>query len=200
MTFFALIALTALGGPGISPDPAPAAPSEADTVWPSAHRIDNAAADRAAAEKAAADDTLLGAALSDEQKKAEATSALQRLEEQDRSWTAQLVRTILSLLLVIGLIYLIFKVVVPRFLGVSLPAKAGKSVRVLERTQLDARHAVVLLEIDQKQRFLVGTGEHGVQLLADLSRPAGSGARSDFQAALDRAAGSPADEDSHAKG
>ena len=189
MISLALITLTALGSPNAPAVPA-AARSETDTVWPSAHRIDTAATE----------EVLPRPGLTDDQKKAEAASALERLDSEERSWTAQLVRTILSLLLVIGLIYLIFKVVVPRFLGVSLPARSGKSVRVVERTQLDARHAIVLLEIDNKQRFLVATGEHGVQMLADLSRPGAAATRTDFQAALDRAAGSPVDEVTHAKG
>jgi flagellar biogenesis protein FliO len=149
----------------------------------------------------AIDDTLPSAALTDSEKKAAAEAALARLEGEERSWTGQLVRTILSLLLVIGLIYLVFKVVVPRLMGVSLPVRGTKSLRVVERTQIDARHAVVLIEID-KQRFLVGTGEHGIQLLADLSRPGAAAAtdKNGFAAALERATGASADGDTHAKG
>jgi len=162
----------------VSPE-APLPPAAgANTVWPSAHAIN----------EAVADDDLPPPGMTKEQREAEATSALDKLESQERSWTVQLVRTILALVAVIGLIYLVFKVVVPRLLGVSLPVKSGKSMRVVERTQLDARHAVVLLEIDHKQRFLVATGERGVQLLADLSRPGlpTKDGRADFKAMLER--------------
>jgi len=172
MTTLLILTLLSTGEPTAAPT------RDAEGVWPAAHRIDAAAP--------ASD--LPAPTTTDEQKSKAANAALERLEGEERSWTAQLVRTILSLLLVVGLIYLVFKVVVPRLLGVSLPTRTGKSLPVVERTQLDARHAVVLLEIEGKQRFLVATGERGVQLLADLSAPhAAKEGRADFRALLERA-------------
>ena len=149
-----------------------------DRVWPAAERV--VGKDEVAPVERGAPGGVV------QEVGAEATLA--RMEEQERSWTAQLARTLLALLVVLGLIYLVFKVVAPRLLGLSLPARSGKRLKVLERIQLDARHAVAILEVEETRRLLVATGEHGVQLLTDLSRPEGTtrSPRTEFRDLLER--------------
>ncbi|MBI5507931.1 MAG: flagellar biosynthetic protein FliO [Deltaproteobacteria bacterium] len=177
----------------IASDPAPAAGR--DVIWPIAHRIDKP--DAATVDAAPAPTPEPDA----DAKRAAANAALDRLQESERSWSAQLLRTLLSLGVVVALIYLVFKVVAPRLLGIGMAVKGGKSLKVLERVQLDGRHAVVLLEIDGRRRYLCATGERGVQLLADVSAGAKTAPpRTAFDAVLQRAGtgaagATPADEE-----
>lgn len=82
------------------------------------------------------------------------------------SWTAQLAKTVVALLFVVALIYLLFKVGLGRLLGYATVKSGGKALNIVERAQLDARHALFLVELGPDNRLLVGTGEQGVQVLA----------------------------------
>ncbi len=103
--------------------------------------------------------------------------------EEGPSWGAQLVRTVFALAVVVGLIYLFFKVGLVRLMGIAA-VKGGKTIKVHERVQLDARHALYVVELDGGERMVLATGEQGVQVLERL--PA---RRRDFQSTLE--AGTP---------
>ncbi len=92
--------------------------------------------------------------------------------EEERSLTSQLIRTVFALAIVVGLIYLIFKLGLGRLLqGGGVPGLTGKSsreIKVVERTMLDGKNAVIMLELGGQRRILVGTGERGVSYLCDI--------------------------------
>jgi flagellar biogenesis protein FliO len=110
-------------------------------------------------------------------------------EEEGRqggiSWGEQLAKTVLALLIVVGLIYFLFRVGLAKFVGMAA-IKGGKSMKVLERVQLDARHALLIVELDGERRFLLGTGEQGIQMLARLDRdqPLSPDTQASFQDAM----------------
>ncbi len=161
----------------------PTPEAKPETVWPSATLTKPLPVDQASPANAP-----LGGDVSAE-KKAQAKEAMERLEEQERSFSGQIIRTLLSLLVVVGLIYLVFRVIVPRFFGVALPTRNGKSLRVLERVQLDGRHSVVVIELDGQRRLLLGTSERGVELLMELggaSAPLGAQASGSFSKVLNK--------------
>ena len=91
----------------------------------------------------------------------------ERGREEGISWGTQLAKTVVALLIVVGLIYVLFRVGLAKFVGMAA-IKGGKSMKVLERVQLDARHALLIVELDGERRFLLGTGEQGIQMLARL--------------------------------
>ncbi|MBI3180455.1 MAG: flagellar biosynthetic protein FliO [Deltaproteobacteria bacterium] len=102
--------------------------------------------------------------------------------EEGPSWGTQLLRTLFALGVVVGLIYLFFKVGLVRLMGIAA-VRGGKAIKVHERVQLDARHALYIVELDGSERMLLATGEQGVQVLQRLAP------RRDFQSALE--AGTP---------
>jgi flagellar biogenesis protein FliO len=87
------------------------------------------------------------------------------LTNEDSSIAWQLARMIFSLAVVVGLIFLVVRIGLPRLMRLRT-VSAGGTLRVLERVQLDQRHAVALVEVYGSQRYLVGTSEHGVGLIA----------------------------------
>jgi flagellar biogenesis protein FliO len=107
--------------------------------------------------------------------------------DDDISWGAQLLKTVVALALVIGLLYVLFRLGLTRFIGVAALRGPGKMLRVLERQQLDSRHALFVVEVEGTRRMLIGTGERGIQRLADLDG-AQSVPRGEFSTQLDAAA------------
>ncbi|OGQ92173.1 MAG: hypothetical protein A2289_02480 [Deltaproteobacteria bacterium RIFOXYA12_FULL_58_15] len=112
--------------------------------------------------------------------------------KEEISWGAQLLKTFFALLLVIGLIYVLFKVGLARFVGMAA-FKSGKTMKVLERIQLDGRHALVIVLVTEpkERRLLLGTGEQGVQVLAELdgvATPLRKTAQATFQQAMEQTA------------
>jgi flagellar biogenesis protein FliO len=89
--------------------------------------------------------------------------------EDARSLAGQIWRTLLSLLLVVGLIYGLGRLALWR-LGRGRGAGAGAAgMKVVERLSLDGKHSLFVVEAYGKHRFLVGTGgTEGVKLLATL--------------------------------
>jgi flagellar biosynthetic protein FliO len=75
-----------------------------------------------------------------------------------------LVQTIFALLVVCGLAYVIFRVVLPR-----LAANYGSNnmVRVVDRIGLDTRKSLYVIEVAGKW-MLVASSENGVQLISEL--------------------------------
>lgn len=90
--------------------------------------------------------------------------------DDGRSLAGQIWRTLLSLLLVVGLIYGIGRAALWR-LGRSRGAGAGGAgMKVVERMALDTKHSLFVVEVAGEHRFLLGTGgTEGVKLLATLA-------------------------------
>ncbi len=80
-------------------------------------------------------------------------------------WT--LVRVLVVLSLVVGLVYLTLNVGLRRLLGVPLGGQLGKLVTVLDRTQLDAKHYLLVIKAGN-EFLLVSSGEGGVNLITKL--------------------------------
>lgn len=122
---------------------------------------------------------------------------------EERSLTEQLIRTVFALGIVVALIYLIFKLGLGRLLqGGGVPgfsSRSSREIRVLERTAIDAKNAVYLLELSAKRRILIGAGERGVNYLCEVDVSAepeagreaetgtGTGAKSDPGTTLNEA-------------
>ncbi len=110
------------------------------------------------------------------------------VEEQGRSLLSQLVRTVMSLVIVVGLIYIVAKVGLVRW-G-RMKGITGRHLKVVERLQLDARNALYLVEVGGRTLLLGGGGDKGVQLvttLEGLTPPTGAppaGPKKDFATAL----------------
>ena len=100
--------------------------------------------------------------------------------DDERSLTYTLMRTVLALAAVLALIYLFAKVGLPRLVQGVSSFKTGSRIKVVERTQLDARHGLYLVELDGTERLLLGTGEQGVQVLM-RSTSAGAASGPSFQ-------------------
>jgi flagellar biogenesis protein FliO len=92
------------------------------------------------------------------------------LAPENHALMYSVLRTLVSLALVIALIFLLSKLVLPRLIK-NMGGARGTFVKVIERTALDGKHALVLVEVSGL-RLLVGTGDSGVQLVAEL--PAGA--------------------------
>lgn len=91
--------------------------------------------------------------------------------EEERSLTGQLLRTVFALAIVVGLIYLVFKLGLGRLLqggGVPGLSSSNREIKIVERTVLDGKNAVIMLELGGGRRILVGTGERGVTYLCDV--------------------------------
>ncbi len=82
---------------------------------------------------------------------------------------AELLRVFLSLGLVVGLIYLLSKVALPRMLRLS-NQRNGRVLWVVERAQLDGKNSAVIIDVAGEGRFLVATGEKGVNLISRLGK------------------------------
>ncbi len=75
-----------------------------------------------------------------------------------------LVQTIFALLLVCGLAYLIFRVILPRL---TVNYGANNMVRVVDRVGIEARKNLYVIEVAGKW-MLVASSENGVQMIAEL--------------------------------
>jgi flagellar biogenesis protein FliO len=80
------------------------------------------------------------------------------------SFLWMLVQTVFALVLVCGLAYVIFRVILPR-LAVSYGT--NNMVRVVDRIGLDARKSLYVIEVAGKW-MLVASSESGVQLISEL--------------------------------
>ena len=88
---------------------------------------------------------------------------------EEQSLMLQLGRTVLSLGLVVALIYLVAKIVLPRLGGLSTGSARGQ-LELLERVQLDPKHAIFLVQVSGKHQLLLGGGEGNLRLLSDLGK------------------------------
>jgi flagellar biogenesis protein FliO len=121
----------------------------------------------------------------DKQQEADGAAPTTPAPEDGVSLLAQLAKTTVSLLLVIGLIYLFSRFALPRLLAMRPAGKSGKVVTVVERVPLDQKNALVVIDLHEGPRLLLASGEKGVQLLGDL---ASLGNRDGFREAMTRAA------------
>lgn len=80
------------------------------------------------------------------------------------SFLWMLLQTIFALALVIGLAYLIFRVILPRL---AVNYGSNNMVRVVDRIGLEARKSLYVIEVAGKW-ILVASSENGVQLIAEL--------------------------------
>ena len=84
------------------------------------------------------------------------------------SFLWMLVQTIFALVLVCGLAYLIFRVILPRL---AVNYGSNNMVRVVDRIGLEARKSLYVIEVAGKW-MLVASSESGVQLIAELDAAA----------------------------
>lgn len=106
-------------------------------------------------------------------------STYDRLQKEDeapvseRSMSEQLLRTAIALAVVVGLIYLIFRLGLGKLLrgraGLATSSKGNRRLEVLERLQLDPRSAVYVLAVGDGREVLLGAGEKGLAFLCELS-------------------------------
>lgn len=80
------------------------------------------------------------------------------------SFLWMLVQTIFALAMVIGLAYLIFRVLLPRL---AVNYGSNNMVRVVDRIGLEARKSLYVIEVAGKW-MLVASSENGVQFIAEL--------------------------------
>ncbi|HKP71781.1 MAG TPA: flagellar biosynthetic protein FliO [Pyrinomonadaceae bacterium] len=81
------------------------------------------------------------------------------------SFFAMMVQTLLALALVCGLAYALFRWVLPRLQQVG--GAAGSMVRIVDRTGLDARKSLYVIEVAGRW-LLIASSEAGVQLISEL--------------------------------
>lgn len=80
------------------------------------------------------------------------------------SFLWMLVQTIFALLLVCGLAYLIFRVLLPRLTG---NISTNNMVRVVDRVGLEARKNLYVIEVTGRW-LLISVSESGAQLISEL--------------------------------
>ena len=155
------LALLTLALPASAQAPASSGPSTAEATAPS-----TGAPVAAAAQTQPADATATAPASDPLLVNEEPRQVPEPLSFADTFWP--FVKMTLMLLVVLGLVYLTLH----KGLG-SLMARGqdGKRMRVVERISLGERKALFLVEVDGRE-MLLGTGEHGVAHLVDLSAPA----------------------------
>jgi len=82
-------------------------------------------------------------------------------------WVSNLVRTMLVLGFVVLLAYLLLNKGLGRLMKLTGTSVSGKHMTLIERTALDQKHSLFLVEVEGR-RFVVGTSEHGTNLIAAL--------------------------------
>ena len=82
-----------------------------------------------------------------------------------------LLRTVLMLGVVLGIAYLTLHKGLGKLVERS---QSGKRVKVVERTALDPKHSLYIVEVDG-QHVLIASGDGGVSHLRDLERPTAVG-------------------------
>ena len=93
-----------------------------------------------------------------------------------------LLQTVIALLLVCGLAYLIFRVILPRL---STGLGGNSMIRIVDRAGLEARKSLYVIEVAGKW-LLVSASEDGVQLVSELDPEAAREMEAARAAAADR--------------
>ncbi len=87
------------------------------------------------------------------------------------SLTGQLVRTFIALAAVIGLLYFLAKVGRGQWIYALAGQTAGRSIKILERVSLDAKHNLFVVEVEGGGRLLLGSSDGSLQVLRELTTP-----------------------------
>jgi len=82
---------------------------------------------------------------------------------------AQILRMLVSLGAVVALIYLFAKYLLPRLIGAKMIGRGTKTLKLRERLQLDARHSLFVVELEDGRTMLLGGGDSGINVLETLS-------------------------------
>jgi flagellar protein FliO/FliZ len=83
----------------------------------------------------------------------------------DISFFWMIIQTIFALVIVCGLIYVTFRVILPRLSEISF---SNGAIRIIERTQIDARKSLLVIEVGGRW-MLIATSENNVNLISELS-------------------------------
>ena len=86
---------------------------------------------------------------------------------KERSLTGQLVRTVIMLMVVVGVIYLLGRFALQR--GFGRAPTAGSMIQILERVQVDTRNSLMLVRVSRDQVFLVGNNDKGLKLISTVT-------------------------------
>lgn len=110
--------------------------------------------------------------------------------DQPATMTGQIARTLLGLLVVLGIIYLVAKLGLTRLTALRT-GMSGELLKVVERLQVDPKNALVLIEVEGNERLLLASNEHGVKVLSSLSpqhsSAASASSNSQFKSLVDTA-------------
>jgi flagellar biogenesis protein FliO len=115
--------------------------------------------------------------------------------EEGRSLASQLIRTVLSLALVVGLIYLVARFGLSKMSRMRTTPSGNLTVR--ERLQLDTKTALYIIEVAGEGRFLIGNvADRGLSVLATLTPVDGKPAHGkSFEQSLHKAGAAPSASD-----
>lgn len=75
------------------------------------------------------------------------------------------VKTIVAMVIVIGLAFVVLRYLLPRFHGVA--RSSGSRIKILERFGLEPRKGLYIVQVGEKAA-LIGTSDHSVNKLMDL--------------------------------
>lgn len=75
-----------------------------------------------------------------------------------------LLQTLVALAAVCALVYVFFRIILPRF---QFGANSNQMIRVVERVGIDTKRSLIVVEVAGKW-LLVGVSESGVQLVSEL--------------------------------
>jgi flagellar biosynthetic protein FliO len=81
------------------------------------------------------------------------------------SFLWMIIQTIFALVVVCGLIYLTFRVIMPKL---SEFGYANNAIRIVERTPIDARKSLLVIEVGGRW-MLIATSENNVNLISELT-------------------------------
>lgn len=76
-----------------------------------------------------------------------------------------IIQTVFALALVCGLIYLTFRVILPKL---SEMGYANSAIRIVERTPIDARKSLLVVEVGGRW-MLIAASENSVNLISELT-------------------------------
>lgn len=84
----------------------------------------------------------------------------------DLSYGWLFIKTILAMVIIIGLAIVVIRYVLPRLTWGR--GQSGSSIRIIERAGLEPRKGLYLIEVEGK-RILIGTTDQRITKLMDLS-------------------------------
>ncbi len=120
-----------------------------------------------------------------------------QLGGERRSALEQVGRTILSLAFVVLLIYVAGRFAKSKLGSMRMPVKSGEYIKVQERVTIDAQRVLFLVQVQVSgtkqdgdagsfRQLLLGTGEKGVHLVADLGEGTAEHVKAEFSSLLEK--------------